>query len=105
MDNSRAVTSSGTLFYRSPGRVQRLMGDLFALTDPSQDTILIVENFINKKKKVLGHNLIPCQNGYAHDCLDSLVFYDNKRSFKWVTPNKHSIEKDVKLKRYSINLK
>ncbi len=43
MDNSRAVTSSGTLFYRSPGRVQRLMVDLFALTDPWQVTILGAE--------------------------------------------------------------
>lgn len=72
---------------------------------PSQDTVLIVENFINKKKMVAGNHFSPCQTGFAHDCLDSLVFYDNKLSFKWVTPDKHAVDKKVELKRFKINLK
>jgi hypothetical protein len=72
---------------------------------PSQDSILIVENFINKKKKVLGNKLIPCQTGFAHDCLDSLTFYGNKLSFKWVTPHKNSVDKKAEQKRYKINLR
>jgi hypothetical protein len=72
---------------------------------PSQDSVLIVENFVNKKKMVLGKNFIPCQTGFAHDCLDSLIFYDNKLSFKWVTPDKYTVDKKVELKRYKIKLK
>jgi hypothetical protein len=72
---------------------------------PSQDTVLIVENFINKKKMVLGKNFIPCQTGFARDCLDSLIFVDNRLSFKWITPLKNSVNKNVVLKRYKIRLK
>jgi hypothetical protein len=71
---------------------------------PSQDTVLIAENFINKKKMILD-NLIPCQSGSAHDCLDSLVLNKNRLSFKWITPQKHSVDKKVELKRFKIRLK
>jgi hypothetical protein len=72
---------------------------------PSQDSVLIVENFINKKKMMLGKNFIPCKTGFAHDCLDSLIFYGNKLSFKWVTPDKYTVDKKVGLKRFKINLR
>jgi hypothetical protein len=75
------------------------------IENPSQDTVMIVENFINKKKMVIGKHFSPCQTGFAHDCLDSLVFYDNKLSFKWVTPDKHAVDKKVELKRFKINLR
>jgi hypothetical protein len=72
---------------------------------PSQDTVLIIENFINKKKMVLGNNLLPCESGFAHDCLDSLILYQNKLSFKWITPQKLAADKKIELKRYKIRLK
>jgi hypothetical protein len=71
----------------------------------SQDTVLIIENFINKKKMVLGKNFIPCETGFAHDCLDSLIFYDKRLSFKWITPFKNSVSKNIEMKRYKVRLK
>jgi hypothetical protein len=75
------------------------------LEHPSHDSILTVENFITKKNMILGKDLIPCQSGFAHDCLDSLVFYDNKLIFKWITPDKHHSDKKVELKKFKIKLR
>jgi hypothetical protein len=75
------------------------------LEHTSQDTVLFVENFVTKKKMVLGKGFVPCQSGYAHDCLDSLVFHDNKLIFKWVTPDKHQKDRMVELKRFKIRLR
>lgn len=75
------------------------------LENAAQDTVLIVENFITKKKMVLGKDFIPCRSGFPRDCLDSLVFYNNKLTFKWITPDKHSKDKKIERKKFKISLK
>jgi hypothetical protein len=75
------------------------------LENLSQDSILIVENFINKKRIVLGKGFIPCQSGSPHDCIDSLIFYKNDLIFKWVTPCKRCNDRKIELKKFKIRLK
>jgi hypothetical protein len=75
------------------------------LENPSEDSALIIENFINKKKIAVGKGLVPCQSGFPHDCIDSLVFYKNNLSFYWITPDKHHKEKKIEFKKFKINLK
>lgn len=78
---------------------------LIIIEKASQDSILIVENFSNGKKIVLGKDFIPCRSDSPHDCIDSLSFYDNDLLFHWITPDKQHKDKKVELKKFRINLK
>jgi hypothetical protein len=75
------------------------------LENPSKDSVLVVENFINKKKVVLGKGFIPCRSVSVHDCIDSLVMYKNELMFRWITPCKQCKDRKGERKKFRIDLR
>jgi hypothetical protein len=73
------------------------------IENPSPDSVLIVENFINKKKIVLGKGFIPCRSGSVRDCIDSLFFYNNDLMFNWITPCKKCKDRKIERKKIKID--
>jgi|WetSurMetagenome_2_1015567.scaffolds.fasta_scaffold234850_1 hypothetical protein len=81
-----------------------LENKLIIIENPSKDSVLIVEDFINKKKMVIGKGFIPCRDSFPHKCIDSLVFNSNNLSFRWITPDKRQKDKKIEFKEFKINL-
>jgi hypothetical protein len=69
-----------------------------------KDSMLIIENFINKKRMAIGKDFTPCQSSFPHYCIDSLVFLNNNLKFQWVTPHKFDKNNKIEFKKYLINL-
>jgi hypothetical protein len=78
---------------------------MIIIENSSRDSILIVENFLTKKRVVLGKDFIPCRSKTPYDCIDSLFFYNNKLRFQWITPDKQYKDRKIELKKFKIRLK
>lgn len=91
------------IFYENSLAFDRENGLVVYESSSVNDTILIAENIITKRKKYLGKNWTKCSSAIHHYCIDSISINNHKLYLEWVTPN--YIDKPNKKEIKIINLK